>query len=358
MNNPDLGLDAKLVVHRDDGFSLDITLTIKPGTTAALLGPNGAGKSTTIDTLAGLLPLKDGLIRLAGRVLDDVANDIFLPPEQRRIGVVFQRYLLFEHMSVLDNIAFGPASSGQGRRSARQSASRWVEALHLEELVDRRPKDLSGGEAQRVALARALATEPDLLLLDEPLAALDVGTRNELRRLLIRHLDDYAGPRLLITHDPADAFLLADEIHILEAGRIVQSGTPEQIRQHPATAYVAALAGTNLLTGTNHNGAIDLDEHSHGLRTSDTHTNGPVLITVHPAAISLHLEQPHGSPRNTWLTTIASIEPLGDTTRITLADPLPLGVDITPASTAALKLEPGSPIWASVKATEIGVSPA
>ena len=351
------GLDAQVVVHVGDTFTLDVELRIDAGTTAALLGPNGAGKSTTVNALAGLLPLDRGRIELAGRVLDDAHGGVFVPPQARRIGVVFQRYLLFDHLDVIDNIGFGPSCRGHNRRQARALARRWLETLELTDLADRRPRQLSGGQAQRVALARALAAEPDLLLLDEPLAALDVETRSQLRRTLASHLADHPGPRLLITHDATDAFLLAERIHVIEDGRIVQVGTSDEIRRRPATSYVAALAGTNLLTGTNTAGTLTLDGHRHALLTSDTHTTGPVLVTVHPTAVALHPDQPHGSPRNTWATTVASIEPLGDITRITLGEPLPISVDITPAATAALGLAPGVVVWAAVKATEVIVSP-
>ena len=237
-------------------------------------------------------------------------------------------------------------------------AGHWIEVLGLSDLAHRAPHRLSGGEAQRVALARALATKPDALLLDEPLAALDVVTRSELRRTLADHLVDFRGPRLLITHDPTDAFLLADQIHIIESGRITQSGTPDDIRRRPATPYVAALAGLNFLTGTNTGGTVALDLYPHTLRSADTHTNGPVIVTIHPNAIALHTDEPHGSPRNTWQTSIAVIEPLGDITRITLDAPAPLSVDITPGAVTAMALEPGSAIWASIKATEIQLDTA
>lgn len=357
MSSGDDGLDAHLVIRRGDDFTLDLDVQIEAGTTVALLGPNGAGKSTTVDGLAGLVPLDAGSITLAGRVLDD-ASARFVPPEQRRIGVVFQDHLLFDHLDVTDNIAFGPRSRGRiGRHEARRRAGPWIDALGLRELAARRPRELSGGQAQRVSVARALATEPDLLLLDEPLAALDVTARSELRRVLRAHLATYAGPRLLITHDPADAFLLADRIQVVEQGRTTQAGTPEHIRTRPATPYVAALAGTNLLAGTNDRGTLTLDEHPHRLQTSDAHTNGAVLVTIHPTAIALYRDPPTGSPRNTWPTTVATVEPLGETTRIILGEPLPLTVDITPAATEALGLRPGAPAWAAVKATEITVTP-
>ncbi len=350
-------LDARFVVRRHR-FVLDLDLTIEAGTTAALLGPNGSGKSTTVEAIAGILPIDGGHLRLGGRVLDDPTDGVFVPPEDRRVGAVFQSYLLFDHLDVLDNVAFGPAATGLRRSEARAVAHRWIDALDLSALTDRRPRELSGGQAQRVALARALATEPELLLLDEPLAALDIETRTRLRRTLSGHLRVYPGPRLLITHDPADAFLLADRIHVLEAGRISQSGTADDIRRRPATPYVAALAGLNLLTGRADRGSLTLDDHPLVLRSADVRTSGPVLITIHPRAIALHDVEPHGSPRNTWRTTVAELEPSGEVTRVTLAAPLPVSVDITPSAATALSLVPGSAVWASVKATEVNLEPS
>ncbi|MCL4160183.1 UNVERIFIED_CONTAM: hypothetical protein GTU68_009084 [Idotea baltica] len=350
-----MGLDAAIKVTKGD-FDLDVRLSIDPGETLALLGPNGAGKSTTVDALGGMLAIQSGHISVNGRTLDKPSEGIFLTSDVRRIGIVFQRYYLFGHMTVLDNVAFGPLSQGQTKRHARQSAQPWLEALDLVEIAHQKPGSLSGGQAQRVALARALASDAELLLLDEPLAALDVATRNGLRRTLAAHLASYGGPRLLITHDPADAFLLGDRIAILEEGRVTQVGTPDDIRRRPATRYAAAVAGTNLLRGTNLGGDLKLEGVDATLKTSDTGTTGDVLVTIHPSSVSLHREEPHGSPRNTWRTIVEAIEPLGDTTRISLGAPLALSVDITPGATAALELERGVAIWASVKATEIGVN--
>lgn len=353
------GLQAHLVVHRSQSghdFELNIELEIKPGETLALLGPNGAGKSTTVAALAGLEPISEGHITLNGRTLDHGGAG-FVAPADRRIGVVFQDYLLFDHLTVIDNVMFGLLAQGQPRKHAHTQARQWLDALQLGELAERRPRTLSGGQAQRVALARALATEPELLLLDEALAALDIETRSELRRVLARHLAEFAGPRLFITHDPTDAFLLADRIAIVENGRVTQVGTSDEIRRRPASRYVAAVAGTNLLRGTAASGTVSLDGGA-TLQAADTSVNGPVLVTVHPTAIAVHTSQPSGSPRNSWATAIDSIEPLGDTTRITLASPLPLGVDITPGAARSLGLQSGSNIWVSIKATEIDVTPA
>lgn len=351
------GLDAHLVVERD-AFVLDVAFGIEPGETLAVLGPNGSGKSTAVETLAGLLALEQGHVRLDGRVLDEPASGVFVEPDRRRIGVVFQDYLLFDHLTVLANVMFGPLASGAGRPAARAKATEWLDRLEIPQLADRRPSQLSGGQAQRVALARALAMEPALLLLDEALAALDVDTRSVMRRVLGEHLSAFAGPRLLITHDPTDAFLLADRIAVVEGGRFTQIGTGDDIRRRPATSYAAALAGTNLLRGRNQAGRLHLDGIDIELQTADAGTTGPVLVTIHPTAIALHLERPSGSPRNTWPTEVATVEPLGDTTRITLANPLALGVDITPGATVALGLRPGVAVWASVKATEVSVTPA
>lgn len=319
----------------------------------ALLGPNGAGKSTTVAALAGLLPIDGGRIELAGTVVDDPHHGIFVSAHGRRVGVVFQDYLLFPHLSVLENVAFGLRSHRLHRDQARSRARIWIGRVGLEGFEDRRPGDLSGGQAQRVALARALATEPDLLLLDEPLAALDVTTRNELRRTLHEHLGGFAGPRLLITHDPTEAFLLADQIHIIEHGVVTQTGTADDIRLRPRTRYAADLAGSNLLSGIAAGGNVDTGTHM--LHIADHEVSGAVLLNIHPTAISIHLARPAGSPRNTWRTTVELIEHLGDRVRLRTGSPQPLTAEITKDATEALRLTPGAAVWVAVKATEIGV---
>jgi molybdate transport system ATP-binding protein len=353
---PDRRLSAEFSVERVDGFTLDLALDIEAGSTVALLGPNGAGKSTTIQALAGLLAIVDGRISLAGRTLDEPATSTFVPPQERNVGIVFQDYLLFDHLSVLDNVAFGLRARGLSRRAARVRAANRLRTIGIDDLADRLPRQLSGGQAQRVALARAIATDPDLLLLDEPLAALDVSIRTELRRSLTEHLETFAGPRLIITHEPTDAFVLADHIYIVENGRLTQHGTPDEVRRRPSTPYVAALTGTNLLTGHSVGGVITLGDTGFELTTA-TRSDGPVQAVVHPQAISLHRHRPQGSPRNTWSSTIEWIEPIGEVTRIRLAGPLPVMADITPAAAAALELRPGSSVWAAVKATEVSVTP-
>jgi molybdate transport system ATP-binding protein len=347
------GLDAHLVVASDNGFRLDIPLTIRSGHTVALLGPNGAGKSTAVQALAGLRPLDAGRIELHGRVLDDPLEQVFVAPADRRIGVVFQDYVLFPHLTVADNIAFGLHAAGVSAAETNHRLRSWLDRLEITDLASRRPGDLSGGQAQRVALARALITEPALLLLDEPLAALDVTTRADLRRLLTDHLDAYQGPRLLITHDPTEAYLLADEIRVIENGELTQVGSADDIRLRPRTRYAADLAGSNLLLGTASRGEVTIGDHV--LRVGDTQIAGKVLATIHSRAISLHRRRPEGSPRNTWPTSITRIEHYGDRVRVQTGPPLPLTAEITPNAVDALGLHDATPVWVSIKATEIAV---
>lgn len=346
------GLRAEIRVRRSESFVLDLTLDIPPGRTSALLGPNGAGKSTAVAAIAGLLPIDSGSVELRGVLLE--GNGAFVPVESRRIGVVFQDYLLFGHLNVLDNVAFGLLSRGVAKPEARERARAGLERMGVGELERRRPSDLSGGQAQRVALARALVPEPDLLLLDEPLAALDVTTRTEMRHALAEHLEGFTGPRLLITHDPTEAFLLADDVHIIENGSITQVGPPDDILMRPRTPYAADLAGSNLVVGTAFDGVVDAGRDIH---IADTEISGPVLLTIHPHAISLHARRPEGSPRNSWETTVERVEHLGPRSRLRTAGPVPLTVEVTENARGELGIGPGSTVWVAFKATEVGVEP-
>ena len=345
------GLNAHILVKRESGFTIDVAISIPPGTTVALLGPNGAGKSTVVDAIAGLLPIDGGRISLDGRVFDDPASGVFVEPSSRRVGTVFQDYALFPHLSVVENVAFGLRSAGVGRAPARERAEVWLGSVGLEGIGHRRPDELSGGQAQRVALARALITEPDLLLLDEPLAAIDISSRTGLRRALAGHLDTFDGPRLLITHDPSEAFLLADEIHVIEAGSLTQSGSADDIRLRPRTSYAADLAGVNLFVGHAAHGMVLVDGHT--LQTGDSTLEGPTVVTIHPRAVAVHRERPSGSPRNAWSTPISHVERLGDRARVRFSDPLPMTAEVTSEAADALGLTRGETVWVSIKATEI-----
>lgn len=346
------GLEAQFGLRRSEGFRLDLSLSIPRGKTVALLGPNGAGKSTAVAAIAGLLPIDTGRISLAGATLDDPSADVYVPPEERRVGVVFQDYLLFPHLTVVENVAFGLRNHRVGRREAIARAGEWLERLGLSGLGSRKPGRLSGGQAQRVALARALVTEPGILLLDEPLSALDVTTRVELRRSLAEHLEGFSGPRLVITHDPTEAFLLAEEIHILESGNVTQTGSADDIRLRPRTSYAADLAGSNLFIGRAADGRVAVGGHHLQLAS---HVNGEVLVTIRPSSVSVHRRAPEGSPRNSWSTTIELIERMGERARLRTGSPLPLTVEITEDATESLGLAEGDQVWVAIKATEIGI---
>jgi molybdate transport system ATP-binding protein len=348
-------LRARLCVRRDR-FALDVPLQAQPGRTVALLGPNGAGKTTALRALAGLQPLSAGRIELDGRVLDDPGEGVLVAPEHRAIAVVFQDYLLFGHLSVLENVAFGLRARGMDRHSARRRAAEWLARVGLAEHATDRPRALSGGQAQRVALARAMVTEPRLLLLDEPLAALDAATRVSVRAELRRHLAGHPGATLLVTHDPLDAMVLADHLVVLEGGHVVQHGTPADVARHPRTDYVARLVGLNLYRGVAAATTVTLD--GGGVLTTASPAAGRVLVAFPPSAVGLHTERPHGSARNAWPVRVVGLEQHGSTARLELAGPPDVLSDVTPAAVAELRLAPGASLWAALKATEIRTYPA
>jgi molybdate transport system ATP-binding protein len=360
-------LRADIAVDRG-AFRLEAAVNVEPGQVLAVLGPNAAGKTTLLRTLAGLGALTDGSIRIGAHVWDDAAAGVFVPAVERAVGVVFQDYRLFPHLSVLDNVAFAARARGARRDLARRDATGWLSRLDLAALGPRRPGELSGGQAQRVALARALASHPQLLLLDEPLAALDARTRLEIRGELRRHLTAFAGPSIVVTHDPLEAMVLADRILVLEAGRVVQEGTPAAVARRPATDYVARLVGLNLYAGTltdRETRRVDLAAGGtlfaagHGPDTDDDVTSSGVtgdsmLVVLSPSAISLHTRPPDaGSPRNTWTGVIVGLELLTDRVRVAVDGTPAALVDITPAAVADLHLTPGQRVWLTAKATEV-----
>jgi molybdate transport system ATP-binding protein len=352
-----VSLTAQVGVDLDD-FALEVTLAVAAGRTTAVVGPNGAGKTTLLRALAGLRALSRGRIDLDGAVLDDPAAGTYVPPERRPVGVVFQDNLLFPHLDARDNVAFGLRSRGQRRAAARATAGEWLERVGLAGRERARPAELSGGQAQRVALARALAVEPALLLLDEPLAALDVTTRNEVRREIRRHLDTFAGVRVLVTHDPLDAALLADEMVVLDGGRVAQTGTPAEITARPRSRWVADLAGINLFSGTvGGDGAITVDGGG-SLVVADHGHRGPVFAVVPPRAVALHHDRPAGSARNVWQGRVVAVEPFGDRLRIRVDGTPPVVAEVTAGGGRDLGLGDGVGVWISVKATEIDVYPA
>lgn len=337
-------------------FELDVDLKVEPGEVVAVLGPNGAGKTSILRGLAGLLPLDAGRVALDGVVLEEPAASVFLPSERRPIGMVFQDYLLFPHLTVVDNIAFGLRSRGTPRPAATATARQWLERVGLAAEAERKPGSLSGGQAQRVALARALATNPALLLLDEPMAALDASTRVELRRDLRRHLESFRGVRLLVTHDPVEAMAMADRLVILEHGRVLQSGTPAEVTQRPRSRYVADLVGVNLFRGRASNNVITIAGGGSLMATGAT--DGEVFAVVHPRTVALYRTRPDGTPRNVWEGRAVDLDFEGDRVRVRLEGTPAIVAEVTPAAVRELSLDRGDPVWVAVKATEINVYPA
>jgi molybdate transport system ATP-binding protein len=336
-------------------FILTVSLAAAAGQVLGVLGPNGAGKSTLLAAAAGLTPVSSGRITLGGHVMDDADAGTFVEASRRPVGFVFQNYRLFPHLTVAENVAFSPRARGMGRRAARSAASHWLSRLGLTDLAERKPDQLSGGQAQRVALARALAGQPELLLLDEPLSALDAGTRLDVQAELKKHLADFTGPCLLVTHDPLEALVLADQLIVLEAGRIVQRGTPQQIARQPATGYVAKLVGLNLYTGRADGSHVALTAGGNMI-TANHGLHGDVLVAVRPSAIVVSSQHPlPSSARNTWPAKITGLTLLADRVRLDLEGQPSALVDVTPAAVAELSLSPGSQVWLTVKATELEV---
>ena len=350
----DRGLDVDGQVRRGT-FELDVQFRAPGGEVLAVLGPNGAGKSTLLTALSGLTPLSGGRITLAGTVLDDATTGHFVDPWKRPIGFVFQNYRLFPHLRVIDNVGFAGRSQGLSKAESRERARPWLERLGIADFADRLPADLSGGQAQRVALARALASEPDLLLMDEPLAALDARTRLEVQSELRSHLSEFEGPCLIVTHDPLEALVLADRLLVIEEGRIVQEGSPAEVTRRPATDYIAALVGLNLYAGDADGSMVRLRDGGE-FTIADSTGHGEVLVALRPSAVVVHPHRPDpSSARNVWPGRIAGLTLLADRVRLDVEGEPSVLVDVTPAAIADLGLEPDSDVWLSAKATEFEV---
>ena len=335
---------------------VEVAFDVASGETLAVLGPNGSGKSTALWVTAGLVQPDAGRVVLDGRVLTDVGPGrpgVRVPPHQRRTALLGQEPLLFPHLDALENVAFGPRSTGTPRSSARGSAQQWLDEVGVGELAGRRPSQLSGGQAQRVAVARALAAQPALLLLDEPMAALDVAVLPALRQTLRRVLTGQTA--IVVTHDPLDALLLADRVVVLEGGRVVEQGTSQEVLSRPRSPFAARLAGLNLVVGTWRDGCVETDD---GLRVHgrvDDAAPAPgehVIATFRPQSVSVFRAPVEGSPRNAFGVTVTEIEPLADLIRVHAGS---LHADVTVQSAAELELIAGLAVTFSVKATEVSV---
>jgi molybdate transport system ATP-binding protein len=343
---------------------VDVSLEVADQETVAVLGSNGAGKSTVLSLVAGLLRPDRGRATLDGRVLMDLGrpdqtqqtprrtSEVWVAPHARGVALLAQEPLLFPHLSALDNVAFGPRSLGQPRRASRAVARRWLAEVGAEEYAERRPAQLSGGQAQRIAVARALAADPRLLLLDEPMAALDVAVAPALRQVLRRVLADRAA--LIVTHDVLDALLLADRVVVMEDGRIVEQGPTAQVLARPRSAFAARIAGLNMVRGT---------LEGHGVRTLDgllveglleePIAQGERAVAVfRPSAVGVFRQPPGGSPRNAIKVTVTELEPHGDQISVRTSH---LSADITAAAVADLDLAPHTAVTFAVKASEVAI---
>ncbi|WP_211881161.1 sulfate/molybdate ABC transporter ATP-binding protein [Pseudarthrobacter albicanus] len=337
--------------------SFEVSLSLGPAETIAILGPNGAGKSTLLDIISGLLRPDTGKATIGDKVLFDLTADknVWRAPHARGTALLAQEALLFPHLSALDNVAFGPRSAGASRTEARETATHWLTEVDAGSLASRRPGQLSGGQAQRVAVARALAADPDLLLLDEPMAALDIHAAPLLRRLLKRVLADRRA--IIITHDILDALMLADRVIVLEDGRITEEGPTRDVLEKPRSRFAAGLAGLNLMSGTVTAAGITTDR---GQVVAGYHDGTAVpgqdgVAVFPPSAVSVFLTQEHGSPRNSFHVTITDLEPHGDQIRVRAGG---LSADITPAASADLGLTPGMTVYFVIKATAVSIYPA
>ena len=363
MTSPALRIEATV-----DARAVTLNLEAAAGRTLAVVGPNGAGKSTLLHLVAGLVhPDGAGVVEIGGKVVSSA--EVHLPVHRRGVGMLTQRGLLFNHLSVLDNVAFGVRARGVRRREAATRAMTELEAVGLADLASRRPRHLSGGQAQRVALARALATDPAVLMLDEPLAALDVDAALQMRSLLAQRLRGRTA--VLVTHDPLDLWILADDVLVLEGGRVVQQGPLDVVAERPASSFLAGLLGTNRITG--HANSVDSIQIGSNevvgiaAEVDPPHPGEPAMALFDPSAVVLHPadDRPHGSARNVWPVEVTGIEPRGALVRVRarLDGGQVIAADITARSLAALGIGNGGPgpgedgrpvrLLAAVKAAQV-----
>ena len=357
-----LAVDAGVTL---DGFTLDVDLTLPAGETVAVVGPNGAGKSTLVALLAGLVRPDRGSVRLADRALD--GDGVHVPPRDRAIGVAFQDRRLFPSLTALENVAFPLRARGVRADEARERARAMLERMGAADRAGALPATLSGGEQQRVALARALVARPELLVLDEPLAALDVRAHAEIRSLLARELAAFPGVRILVSHDPVDAMTLAERVVILEAGRVVQVGTPDEVRDAPATPWAADLVGLNRFRGR----LEPLEPGAGRLLVEDggevivawpadlpTTAHDGVTALLRPSDVALSLTAPtSGSARNMLRGRIHSIAVETERARVRVDATPAVVAEITLGSVQRLRLTADAEVWVTFKAVELRVLP-
>lgn len=337
---------------------VDVCLDVPGGEVVAILGPNGAGKSTVLQAVSGLVAPEEGRVVVGDEVFVDTDRGVWRPPHARGLGVLTQDPLLFPHLSVAANVEFGPRSRGWGRRAARQAAHRWLEALGVGDLADRRPAQLSGGQAQRVGLARALAVEPAVLLLDEPLAALDIAVAAQLRPLLRRMCRQAGRTTLLVTHDLLDVLALADRIAVVQGGRVVEVGETTQVLRAPRSPFAARLAGVNLVPGIASGDSVLTADGGRVVGVGEVTDGAHAVAVFAPAAVSLFGQVPAGSPRNIWRSVVEELTPTAPGAVHVRARARGVGVvaaDVTPAAVVELGLAPGGSVYLAVKAQEVAI---
>jgi molybdate transport system ATP-binding protein len=337
------------------GRGLHLQLDAAAGAVIAVVGPNGAGKTSLLHLVAGLLAPTSGTVRIGDVEVSGPGR--LVPVHRRRVALLTQRPALFPHLDVLANVAFGPRATGVPAAAALRRATAELDMVGCADLAARRPDELSGGQAQRVAIARALATDPAVVLLDEPLASLDVAAAPDVRPRLAQRLAGRTA--LLVTHELLDIWTIADEVVVIEDGRVVEAGPVATLLARPTSTFLGRLAGTNLFTGT----AVDETTLRigpgivlHGLPDNDQplRTGEPGLASVQPAAVALHLVDPGGSPRNHLAAQVTSVEARGHYVRVSLVVAgQALAADLTGQAVAELGLRPGVTVLAAVKATQV-----
>ncbi|MDQ4215306.1 ABC transporter ATP-binding protein [Microbacterium capsulatum] len=375
-------MSVDIRVQRGD-FTLEAAFEVGAGEIVAVIGPNGSGKSTLLHAIAGQIPAA-GTVRVGGRILDAPAiastgRPVHLPPAQRRVALLGQRAALFPHLSVRENVEFGPRAQGVPRGEARRTAARWLEEVGLGGLAARRPAALSGGQQQRVALARALASAPDALLLDEPFAALDAQTAGQARRLIAAQRTARDGqqdpaqdpgrstaiPILLVTHDPMDALILASRTVVLHDGSVAQEGRTAEVLGHPRSDFVAAVAGVNRLTVVGEGRHLrPTDGRASGLGFHGTAGLGDGergSVVFAPGSVRVHAlpDDPGavvGRP-NHWMGSVAQLEPVPGGIRLFTAEQPGIAVDCPSTVAVAVGLRPGLRLAFSVAAEDVSVRP-
>lgn len=352
-------LSARLASRRGE-FALDAQLEAAAGTTLVLVGESGAGKTTLLRLLAGIDRRGEGRVAVGDAVWLDTARRIDLRPELRSVGWVGQEPALFPHLPVLENVAFGLRASGTPAVRARSRALELLEELGIAGLAAARPRALSGGERQRVALARALVLEPALLLLDEPFSALDPGTRRGMRTQLKAALSAHRATTICVTHSPMEALALGERIAVMERGRIVQEGMPDDLLRRPRSSVVAEFLGLNFFRGSiaarHDEGLVDVRTAAGTITAVDPGGDAEVFVAVNPREIVLSLEHPAGSARNVFEGRVAEIAPeppAGERVRVALASEPPLVAELTRSAVADLRLAPGARVYAAFKATGV-----